>query len=169
VRGAHGGTGIGLLAVPFPGVHVTRYRAFPAPLIALGGLLLAVITAACDNSLTGPSQFAAFSQTDLRVGTGATAVVGNTVTVHYPGWLYDATKPEQKGPVFETSLGRDPFTFVLGAGQVIQGWDQGLPGTSVGGVRRLVVPPSLAYGQTRYGIIPPNATLVFEVELLELQ
>lgn len=131
-------------------------------------LLLAGVTA-CTDTPTSPSSYAPFSQADLTVGTGATAVSGVTVTVHYTGWLYDGSQADQKGGQFETSRGTTPFTFVLGAGQVIPGWDQGLVGMRVGGLRRLVIPPSLAYGGVRNGIIPPNATLVFEVELLEAQ
>jgi FKBP-type peptidyl-prolyl cis-trans isomerase FkpA len=122
----------------------------------------------CVDSPTEPSSYAPFSTTDLRVGDGAEAVSGNPLTVHYTGWLFDGSKPEQKGLQFETSRGTAPFTFTLGAGQVIAGWDQGLVGMKVGGLRRLVIPPSLAYGQPRFGVIPPNATLVFEVELIAI-
>jgi FKBP-type peptidyl-prolyl cis-trans isomerase len=132
-------------------------------------LALVTIAAACAELPTEPTGLVPFSQTDLVVGEGATAENGDVLTVDYTGWLYDAAQPEQKGLIFNSSRGVAPFSFVLGAGQVIDGWDQGLPGMKVGGVRRLVVPPSLAYGQARFGIIPPNATLVFEVTLLEVQ
>jgi FKBP-type peptidyl-prolyl cis-trans isomerase FkpA len=132
-------------------------------------LLLAAGAAACSDSPTGPSNFAPFSQTDLTVGTGGDAVSGRLLTVTYTGWFYGESRPDKKGPVFDTSAGGEPFEFTLGAGQVIAGWDVGLQGMRVGGVRRLVVPPSLAYGTFRNGPIPPNATLVFEVELLEVQ
>lgn len=122
----------------------------------------------CVDSPTEPSSYAPFSRTDVRVGDGAEAVSGSALTVHYTGWLFDGAKPEQKGLQFETSRGSDPFTFTLGAGQVIAGWDQGLVGMKVGGLRRLVIPPSLAYGEARFGVIPPNATLVFEVELIAI-
>ena len=88
------------------------------------------------------------------------------VTVNYTGWLYDESRPDQKGAQFDTSIGRDVFSFTLGIGQVIAGWDQGVPGMRVEGVRRLVIPPSLAYGNFRNGPIPPNAALVFEIEML---
>lgn len=138
---------------------------------ARGLILLCVVLAApgCSDSPTAPSNFAAFSQTDLRVGTGGDAVVGRLLTVHYTGWFYGESRPDNKGPVFDSSAGGDPFTFTLGAGQVIAGWDQGTQGMKVGGLRRLVVPPSLAYGSFRNGPIPPNATLLFEIELLEVQ
>ena len=109
--------------------------------------------------------------TDLVVGTGADAVAGKNVTVHYSGWLYDPARPESKGKPFDSSrdAGR-PFTFSLGAGQVIAGWDQGVQGMKVGGQRRLVIPHHLAYGERGAGgVIPPRASLVFDVELLDVR
>lgn len=132
--------------------------------IALG----AAAAAACDLTLTSPSASVAFSQNDLKVGSGTAAVVGNTLGVKYTGWLYDPSRPDQKGAQFDAS-GDTPFSFILGTGQVIAGWDKGVAGMQVGGVRRLVIPPSLAYGDSRHGIIPPNATLVFDIELATLQ
>jgi len=132
-------------------------------------LVLAAGVAGCSDSPTAPSNYAPFSQTDLTLGTGGDAISGRLLTVHYTGWFYGESRPDKKGPVFDSSAGGDPFSFTLGAGQVIAGWDQGLLGMRVGGVRRLIIPPSLAYGSFRNGPIPPNATLVFEVELLEVQ
>ena len=133
-------------------------------------VLLAAALAACTASPTSPANSAAFSQRDLRIGTGDDAASGKLLKVNYTGWLYNAAQPDQKGQQFDSSLaeGREPFSFTLGNGEVIPGWDQGLVGMKVGGIRRLVVPPSLAYGGGRNGPIPPNATLVFEVELLEI-
>ncbi|MBS3973943.1 MAG: FKBP-type peptidyl-prolyl cis-trans isomerase [Actinobacteria bacterium] len=99
---------------------------------------------------------------DITVGTGAEAKAGDTVTVHYTGWLTDGTE-------FDSSVGREPFQFPLGQGQVIPGWDQGVAGMKVGGQRRLTIPPDLGYGAAGAGgVIPPNATLIFEVELLSI-
>jgi FKBP-type peptidyl-prolyl cis-trans isomerase FkpA len=106
--------------------------------------------------------------TDLVQGTGATATAGQAVTVHYTGWLHDPQAPESKGKKFDSSRDRgEPFKFQLGAGHVIAGWDQGVAGMQVGGQRRLTIPPELGYGaRGAGGVIPPNATLVFDVELL---
>lgn len=113
----------------------------------------------------------AYTRTDLQVGTGAEAQKGRNLRVHYTGWLYDHTKPDMKGRMFDSSRDRGPFDFQLGAGQVIPGWDQGFDGMKIGGRRRLIIPPSLGYGVDGAGggIIPPNATLVFEMELLEVK
>jgi len=127
------------------------------------------LTASCRSAVTAPSNYAPFSTTDLRLGSGDGAVSGQLLLVEYTGWLYDATQPENKGVIFDTSTGRAPFSFTLGLGEVIEGWDQGLGGIKVGGIRRLVIPPSKAYGETRRGAIPPNATLIFEVELVAIQ
>jgi FKBP-type peptidyl-prolyl cis-trans isomerase FkpA len=122
----------------------------------------------CSKTPTAPSTVTTLTKTDLVVGTGDAATTGQNLTVNYSGWFYDSTKGDFKGLQFDTSVGRGPFTFTLGVGQVIAGWDQGLPGMKVGGVRRLIVPASLAYGVTRSGPIPANATLVFEVELISI-
>lgn len=104
----------------------------------------------------------AVAASDIVVGTGAEAVAGKTVSVHYTGVLSDGTK-------FDSSLDRGaPFEFSLGAGQVIRGWDIGVAGMKVGGKRQLVIPPSLGYGDRAIGAIPPNSTLIFDVELLNV-
>ena len=134
---------------------------------------LALTLLGCGGSPTAPSANVPFSQTDLRVGAGTEAVVGRLVTVNYTGWLYDpgAAGNNYKGTQFDSSLaaGRQPFTFTLGAGQVIRGWDQGVVGLRVGGQRRLVIPPSLGYGSSANGPIPGNSTLIFDIELLAVQ
>ncbi|MSO83618.1 MAG: FKBP-type peptidyl-prolyl cis-trans isomerase [Acidobacteria bacterium] len=137
-------------------------------------LSAAVLAIGCGGGSTPSSPSppgAPFSQTDQRVGTGAEATAGKRLFVHYSGWLYDPTQPEQKGRRFDTSVGGQPFAFTLGAGGVIRGWDQGVAGMKVGGQRRLVIPPELAYGSQGAGggTIPPNATLVFDIELLDVQ
>lgn len=100
------------------------------------------------------------------MGSGAEAATGREVTVNYTGWLYDPAAAGNKGLQFDTSIGRGPFSFTIGAGGVIRGWEQGVPGMRVGGRRRLVIPPDLAYGSRGRDPIPPNATLIFEIELL---
>lgn len=103
---------------------------------------------------------------DTVIGKGAEAVDGKTVTVHYSGWLYSPTAPKQHGAAFDSSVGRGPFSFPLGAGRVIKGWDQGVAGMKVGGKRTLIIPAELGYGVRGGGPIPPNANLIFDVELL---
>jgi FKBP-type peptidyl-prolyl cis-trans isomerase len=128
--------------------------------------------AACggsDSTVTGPSPTttAPYSQTDLVVGGGAVALTGSQVTVAYTGWLHDSSRADAKGSQFETNPG---YSFRLGAGTVIRGWDQGVVGMRVGGQRRLVIPPDLAYGNRSPGAgIPPNATLVFDITLNAVQ
>lgn len=143
----------------------------------MGGLMLA---SACGSDSTGPKDpteldfdpalgvdLAQMTLTasglyyqDLVVGEGEAATVQAEVTVHYTGWLHDGTK-------FDSSVDRgQPFTFTLGVGYVIPGWDEGLQGMRVGGKRKLVIPPHLGYGKARNGPIPGNSTLVFDVELL---
>lgn len=124
-----------------------------------------VFSAACGPTPTAPSQFAAYSQTDLQVGTGDEAMSGLTIGVRYTLWLYDSSKAENKGLQLESTAGGDPVSFQLGSNQVIEAWERGVPGMRVGGQRRLVVPPDLAYGDTRNGMVPPHATLVFDIEL----
>jgi len=109
-------------------------------------------------------------KTDSVVGKGKEALAGKTVEVHYTGWLHDAKAEKQRGKQFDSSVGRGPFTFPLGAGRVIKGWDEGVAGMKVGGKRTLVIPPELGYGKRGAGgVIPPDATLVFDVELLNVK
>jgi FKBP-type peptidyl-prolyl cis-trans isomerase len=134
-------------------------------------LLLAVAAAATAcGSDTAPSTTSSgpYSQTDLVVGTGATAVSGSQVTVTYTGWLYDTSRTDGKGTQFDSNL--VGFSFRLGTGFVIGGWDRGVAGMRVGGQRRLVIPPELAYGSAgRPPQIPGNATLEFDISLLNVQ
>jgi FKBP-type peptidyl-prolyl cis-trans isomerase len=120
------------------------------------------------NTPTSPSSQprGEFAQLDLVAGTGTTAATGRSVTVKYTGWLYDPSRPESKGTQFDSNT----ITFTLGAGSVIRGWDMGVVGMRVGGQRRLTIPPELAYGSAgRPPTIPGSATLVFDVELLNVQ
>ena len=112
----------------------------------------------------------AMQMIDVTVGTGAEATRG-MVTVHYTGWLHDPAQADGHGSKFDSSVDRgSPFEFLLGAGQVIRGWDEGVAGMKVGGKRTLVIPPEMAYGaRGAGGVIPPNATLVFDVELLGIR
>lgn len=108
---------------------------------------------------------------DVKQGAGAEAQTGRAVVVHYTGWLYDASAADGRGRKFDSSVDRGtPFGFFLGEGKVIKGWDQGVVGMKVGGKRTLIIPPDLAYGERGAGgVIPPNAALVFDVELLQVQ
>lgn len=110
--------------------------------------------------------------TDLVPGVGDEALPGHTIVVHYTGWLHDPAAPDQRGKKFDSSRDRkQPFSFPLGAAHVIKGWEQGVPGMKVGGVRQLVIPPALGYGGRNIdkGLIPPFSTLVFEIELLAVE
>ena len=133
---------------------------------------VAVAAAACGgDSGTSPTILpgAPYSTTDIRVGTGTEAAVGRRVSVDYTGWIYDPVLAENKGRQFDTSVGRQPFAFTLGTGGVIRGFEQGITGMKTGGLRRVVIPPDLAYGVTgSAGVIPPNATLVFDIELRDV-
>ena len=131
-----------------------------AAFVIFGASLPAVPSDAASSTVTKPS---GLKYEDVKVGTGDTAEAGKTVTVHYTGWLTNGTK-------FDSSKDRgQPFDFPLGGGRVIRGWDEGVQGMKVGGVRKLTIPPELGYGaRGAGGVIPPNATLVFEVELLKV-
>ena len=138
-------------------------------LLTTGCATALLVAAAACASPTVPSNNALYSQTDLRLGTGVLAENGKVLTVNYTGWYYTAAAADRKGPEFDSTTGRAPFSFTLGGSQVIAGWDRGIAGMRVGGIRRLIVPPSLAYGSGRFGPIPPNATLLFDIELLDVQ
>ena len=139
-------------------------------LLPILALLLATACGGDDNSgpNLAPTTSAPYSQTDLVVGTGALAGPGSQVTVAYTGWLHDSSRTDAKGTQFDSNTA---FPFRLGTGAVIRGWDQGVSGMRVGGQRRLVIPPDLAYGnQSPPGsIIPPNATLVFDITMNNVQ
>jgi FKBP-type peptidyl-prolyl cis-trans isomerase FkpA len=128
-------------------------------------------TTACSEQATSKmetSNMTEMIKIDEKLGAGDLATPGKSVSVHYTGWLYDATAPDHHGKRFDSSRDRnEPFEFPLGAGRVIAGWDQGVAGMKVGGQRTLIIPANLGYGARGAGeVIPPNATLVFDVELL---
>jgi FKBP-type peptidyl-prolyl cis-trans isomerase FkpA len=140
------------------------------------GLALTLSLAACKRREEAPSapvkadsSPVSLQKIDTTVGTGATATAGKRVTVNYTGWLYLPDAPQHHGEQFDSSVGRKPFTFQLGSGMVIPGWDQGVDGMKVGGKRTLVIPATLGYGAEGGGPIPPNANLIFDVELLDVQ
>lgn len=140
------------------------------------GLALTLSLAACKRREDAPSAPAkadtsaiSFQKIDTTAGTGTEATPGKHVTVNYTGWLYAPDAPQHHGEQFDSSVGRKPFTFRLGSGMVIPGWDQGVAGMKVGGKRTLVIPAALGYGADGAGPIPPNANLIFDVELLDVQ
>jgi FKBP-type peptidyl-prolyl cis-trans isomerase FkpA len=134
--------------------------------------LLSVLLAACG----GPAPYTGgdvteLQRVDMTIGDGAPAAAGDEVAVHYTGWLYDENAPDKRGAKFDSSRDRSqPFVFELGAGRVIRGWDEGVTGMRPGGKRELHIPAWLGYGSSGAGrVIPPGASLVFEVELLEVR
>jgi FKBP-type peptidyl-prolyl cis-trans isomerase FkpA len=139
--------------------------------VALVITAIAVAAGCATEENMGQSNITELIKTDEITGSGHEALAGRNVTVHYTGWLYDQGKPDHKGKKFDSSRDRgDPFTFRLGAGRVIRGWDEGVAGMKVGGRRTLTIPPDFGYGaQGSPGAIPPNATLVFDVELLDVR
>ena len=142
-------------------------------------LIIISLTAltACGESSSSPnpasnSGVTSLQINDVKTGTGTQAVNGRIVTVHYTGWVYSTSAADHHGKQFDSSrnVGRTPFSFTLGVGQVIPGWDQGVAGMRVGGQRTLIIPPNLGYGSGGFPPdIPPNATLVFDVELLDVR
>lgn len=135
-------------------------------------LLSLLLLAACGGPppYTG-GDVAELQRIDVAAGAGTPAVTGDEVAVHYTGWLYDENAPDKRGEQFDSSRDRgQPFVFRLGAGQVIRGWDEGVAGMQPGGTRELQIPAWLGYGERGAGgVIPPGASLVFEVELVEIR
>ncbi len=146
-------------------------RLLPALLLSvafLGTACSEQVAPATPTPTTETDNMSGLIKNDVKVGEGAEAIAGQHVSVHYTGWLYDETAPEHKGQKFDSSRDRGmPFEFPLGAGHVIKGWDVGVQGMKIGGQRTLIIPSSLGYGaRGAGGVIPANATLVFDVELL---
>ena len=145
-----------------------------SPLIALVIALSSALTmthVVAQETATASSTPAALAlqKIDVKVGSGKEALNGSKVTVHYSGFLYAPKAPQQHGAGFDSSIGRAPFSFPLGTGMVIKGWDQGVAGMKVGGKRTLIIPAELAYGARAVGPIPANANLIFDVELLDVK
>ena len=143
------------------------------PLRHFALLMSVVLLAACSDRAppyTG-GDVADLQLIDVAAGEGPPAIAGDDVTVHYTGWLYDQTAPDKHGAKFDSSRDRGtPFVFKLGAGRVIRGWDDGVAGMRRGGKRQLLIPASLGYGKDGAGdAIPPDASLVFDVELLDIE
>ncbi len=134
------------------------------------GLFLSPYSQARQTAVESPVIVSKVQKIDEKVGTGREAATGNTVYVNYTGWLHDPFAAKEHGIKFDSSQGRPPFTFTLGAGRVIKGWEQGVLGMKVGGKRTLIIPPDLAYGATGAGgVIPPNAHLIFDIELIDVK
>jgi FKBP-type peptidyl-prolyl cis-trans isomerase FkpA len=143
-------------------------------LINLGAVILSMIllpSGAFSETTRGANKVTELIKKDTKVGTGEEAAVGKAVEVHYTGWLYDPNATDNKGAKFDSSRDRGtPFSFLLGAGRVIKGWDKGVAGMKVGGQRTLIIPPEMAYGARGAGnVIPPNSALIFDVELIGLK
>jgi FKBP-type peptidyl-prolyl cis-trans isomerase FkpA len=139
----------------------------------LGALVLMGFIAACGGkpAATPPSGVNSMQTVELKPGTGEVVTAGKIAVVQYTGWLYETSATDHKGKQFDSSrTGGQPFRFPLGAGQVIKGWDQGVAGMKIGESRRLVIPADLAYGDAGAGgVIPPGATLVFDIELIAIE
>lgn len=145
-----------------------------AAVLLLTACLALAQTGTTDSSTTSSKMDAKLNELqkiDNKVGAGAEAIKGTSVVVHYTGWLYAPAAPDHKGTKFDSSRDRnEPFVFPLGGGRVIRGWDEGVAGMKVGGQRTLIIPPDMGYGSRGAGgVIPPGATLVFDVELLDVK
>ena len=143
-------------------------------LISLAAVISSMIllpAGAFSETTQGASKVTELIKKDTKIGTGEEAVIGKAVEVHYTGWLYDPNAADKKGSKFDSSRNRGaPFTFLLGAGRVIKGWDKGVAGMKVGGQRTLIIPPEMAYGARGAGnVIPPYSALIFDVELVGLK
>jgi FKBP-type peptidyl-prolyl cis-trans isomerase FkpA len=157
------------------GARLADKRRMPLPFLAVVCICAAISfigagslsTAAAADS---DSRIGVLQMIDQKVGTGTQAEAGHAVTVHYTGWLEDKSAPDEKGKKIDSSHDRNqPFQFRLGAGEVIKGWDEGVAGMKVGGERTLIIPPELGYGSRGAGgVIPPNATLIFQIQLLSV-
>ena len=165
-----------MLPLQFP--RIPPALAVVAACIAMAGAPAAQQPAASSAQPSTPTlsskigaQVTELKKIDVKQGDGAEAVAGKTVIVHYTGWLYDPAAADGHGTKFDSSMDRKvPFDFMLGAGRVIKGWDQGVLGMKIGESRRLIIPADMAYGDSGAGgVIPPGATLVFDIELVAIE
>lgn len=163
-------TRVPLILIQFLEVIMSRVNTLVNVSVMILGMML-LPQSAISETKQGASNVTELIKQDTKIGSGEEAAVGKAVEVHYTGWLYDASAPDKKGKKFDSSRDRGvPFSFLLGAGRVIKGWDRGVTGMKVGGQRTLIIPPQMAYGAQGAGnVIPPNATLIFDVELLGLR
>lgn len=142
----------------------------PRSLITLPLLAALAACTPAPQALPPSDPISQFQIIDQQPGDGDSAQPGQKVSVHYTGWLFDADAPQQRGAKFDSSHDRgQPFSFTVGAGQVIRGWDEGVAGMQVGATRVLMIPPDYGYGERRVGPLPANASLVFEVQLLGIE
>jgi FKBP-type peptidyl-prolyl cis-trans isomerase FkpA len=144
-----------------------------SPLLKIGVVVLVGLIAACGSKpgAAPPSGVSSMQSLEIKPGTGEAITAGKIAVVQYTGWLYESAAKDNKGKQFDSSLTQgQPFRFPLGAGQVIKGWDQGVLGMKVGESRRLIIPADLAYGDSGAGgVIPPGATLVFDIDLISIE
>lgn len=144
-----------------------------SPLLKFGVAVLAGLLAACGaKPVAAPSPGVSSMQSvELKAGTGPEIAAGKIAVVQYTGWLYEAAAPDNKGKQFDSSRSTgQPFRFPVGTGQVIKGWDQGVLGMKIGGSRRLIIPADMAYGDSGAGgVIPPGATLIFDIDLVAIE
>jgi FKBP-type peptidyl-prolyl cis-trans isomerase FkpA len=149
---------------------ITLKKIAVAAAIAFASATACAQTGMAPAAAPAPAEVKELIKKDTKVGDGAVAEKGKAVLVNYTGWLYDPKAPDQKGVKFDSSEGRaTPFGFIVGVGRVIKGWDEGVPGMKEGGKRTLIIPPEMGYGAKGAGDkIPPNATLLFEVDLIKI-
>ncbi len=141
-----------------------------APFVLALASLSALPANAQSTAPDAAAQASGLQKIDVKTGEGRELQPGQTAVVHYSGWLYDSFAPRERGQLFDSSSGRTPLTFRVGAGQVIKGWDLGVAGMKIGGKRTLVIPSELGYGARGAGnMIPPHSTLIFDVELIDIR